>query len=216
LDFNPSKLSLDQLIEFQSYLAAWVDADDVLFFYFGKVTRLDVALDLPGLYLEDVILRTSRMQKHGVYSNRYGDPETTYIGTPRGRRIVAYDKANPGGLVTGVRLECRLKPKLLGYQLAGLSNPLKGVQLLQANFSDAAGIGVPSQFVADSFRIGGLRRASKPFNAPARKALKSAYVAAQSLLPNLDDLWATWPDVLVSSGLGKQLGAVPIKAYKAA
>lgn len=216
LDFNPSKLSSDALNEFISHLAGWIDENEIAFFYFGKVTRCDVALDLIGLCLEDVIVRTTRKQKHGVYSNRHGDPETTYIGTPRTSRVVAYDKATPDGLGTCLRLETRLKPNLFGHQLAALANPFAKVKLLPAQFSAAANLGVPTQLIADSIRIGGLRRALKPFDAPRQKALKSAYEAAHSLLPDLDDLWTTWPDTLINCGLGKELGAIPIKAYMAA
>lgn len=42
-----------------------------------------------------------------------------------------------------------------------------------------------------------------------RKALKKAYKAAASLMPNLDESWAAWPSILIGYGLGKELGAVP-------
>ncbi len=217
LDFNPSKLSFDGLIELIAHLAGWIDADELCFFYFGKVTRCDFALDLPAFNLADVIVRTPRMRKHGVYSNSRGDPQVVYVGTPRSaRRIAVYDKPNPGGLGTTLRLECRLHPQVFGHQFAKIPNPFTGVGLLPANFSHTAGLDIPGQFIADTIRIGGLRRALKVLDAPRRKALKNAYAAAQSLVPNLDSLWAKWPDMLVNYGLGNQLGAVPIKAYMAA
>jgi hypothetical protein len=217
IGFNPSKLSPEGCLELMSLLSGWIAEDETIFFYSGKITRCDIALDFPGYCADDVIIRSCRLQKHGVYSNRHGDPETTYMGTPRGRRVVAYDKEDSLGLVTGLRLECRLKPKpaILGHQLATLANPFDHVELLPADFSDAAALGIPAQYVADSCRIGGLKRALKPLDAPKRKALKSAYGAAKSLIPDLDSLWATWPDVLIACGLGKELGAIPAMVCKA-
>jgi hypothetical protein len=159
LEFNPSKLppaALDDLIVF---LTSTIDPDPVEFFRGGKVTRCDVAIDLPDHHLEDVIVRTARLQKHGVYADRYGTVQTTYLGTPRSRCVVAYDKPLEGSLVTQLRVECRLKPRCLGYQLAQLKDPFSGVQLLPAAFSEGSGIGIPAQLIADSIRIGGLRRA---------------------------------------------------------
>ena len=212
LEFNPSKLSKPGLDDLIVFLNSFIDADPIEFFRGSRVTRCDVAIDLLGHRLEDVIVRSSRLQKHGVYADRYGTVQTTYLGTPRSRCVVAYDKPLEGSLVTRLRLECRLKPRCLGYQLAQLKDPFAGVQLLRARFSEGSGIGVPADFIADSIRIGGLKRALVPLDASQRKALKKAYKDATTLLPNLDEAWAAWPDILASYGLGKELGAVPVMA----
>lgn len=59
-------------------------------------------------------------------------------------------------------------------------------------------------------RIGGLKRALVPLPAEQRKILREAYANAQELVPNLDALWAKWPEALIGYGLGKYLGAVPV------
>ena len=88
----------------------------------GRVTRVDIAADFIGLGLNDLIVLASRKQKHGVYSNRYGEPETVYLGTPRSARVVAYTRPTKlSGVAT--RLECRLKPRCLGEDIASLPNP---------------------------------------------------------------------------------------------
>jgi hypothetical protein len=113
-------------------LGGWIAENETIFFYSGKITRCDVALDFPGYLLGSVLVRARRLQKHGIYSDRRDEPETTYIGTPRGRRVVAYDKPDQSG-GTNLRLECRLKPKILGHQLVNLANPFSRVQLLPAD-----------------------------------------------------------------------------------
>jgi hypothetical protein len=210
LDFNPAtitKAGLDDLIVF---LNSAIDPDPVEFFREGRVTRCDVALDLPGRHLEDTIVRTARLQKHGVYSNRQGLVETVYLGTPKSRCVVAYEKSSKGSLSTHLRLECRLKPRCRGSEVAALKNPFAEVKLFPANFSEASGIAIPAQFIADSIYIGGLKRALLALTPVQRKLLKKAYKDAISLLPNLDAAWSAWPSTLVSLGLGKELGAVSV------
>jgi hypothetical protein len=213
LDFNPSKFVPDAIFEFFGFLNNVIDADDLNFFRDGRITRCDVALDMPGLHVPDTIVWGRRFQKHAVYSDRRGNPETVYLGTPRSRRIVIYDKPNEDGHGTHLRLETRLKPRILGRELAQLPNPFAGLKLYPATFPDAAALGIPSQYIADSMRIGGVKRAGKPLDKSQRIALEKARAAASSLIPNLDTLWAAWPEVLKGYGLGKQLGAIPVQGF---
>ena len=123
LEFNPSKLSKPGLDDLVVFLNSTIDPDPLEFFRGGRITRCDVAIDLPGYTLENIIVRTSRMQKHGIYANRRGEVETTYLGTPRSNRLVAYQKPAKGSLIPRLRLECRLKPRCLGHEVAKLKNP---------------------------------------------------------------------------------------------
>jgi hypothetical protein len=130
------------------------------------------------------------------------------MGTPKSRRIVAYQK--PVVIGSQLRLETRLKPRCLGKHIAALANPFAKVQLIPADFSATSDLPIPAQFIADSMRIGGLKRALAPLPADQRKILREAYANAQELVPNLDALWAKWPEALIGYGLGKHLGAVPV------
>jgi hypothetical protein len=208
LEFNPSEITKPGLNDLLPFMDGVMDEDSTVFFLGGKVTRCDTALDFGSLHMNDIILRTTRLQKHGIYSDKLGWPETTYMGTPKSRRIVAYQKLVPGGAI--LRLECRVKPGCFGHQIASLPNPFKGVQLIPADFSAVAGLQIPPQFIADSMRIGGIKRALPPLTQPQRKALKHAWASAQGLIPNLDALWAKWPQALIDCGLGKHLGAIPV------
>jgi hypothetical protein len=204
---NPDKISTVGWDDLHTLLSSCIDVDPIAFFRSGKITRLDVALDLPGLNLDQVIVRSSRLQKHGVYSNRHGGPEMTYLGTPRSRRIASYDKPIEGTMKTALRVETRLKPGCLGHEVAGLNNPFANVELIPSNFSELVGLSIPSQCIADSVRIGGLKRALLPLSPVQRKALKNAYVKAASVLPSTDVLWANWSQTLIGYGLGQHLGA---------
>jgi hypothetical protein len=48
-------------------------------------------------------------------------------------------------------------------------------------------------------------------DAGRRKALKKAFADAQSLAPDMNELWASWPSLLIGYGLGEHLGALPVK-----
>ena len=103
------------------------------------------------------------------------------------------------------------KATLPGYQLAHLKDPFARVQLLRAGFAEGIGIGVPARFIADSIRIGGLKRALLPLDPRSARHSKRR-TKTRSLLPNLDEAWAAWPEILAGYGLGKELGAVPVMA----
>jgi hypothetical protein len=104
------------------------------------------------------------------------------------------------------------KPRCSGYEIAALKNPFARVQLIPANFADAIELGIPTQFIADSVRIGGLKRALEPLGSDQRRAVRKAYKEAASVLPNLEDEWSRWREILVGYGLGKHLGALPAMA----
>lgn len=206
IDFNPAKLSSSGLNDFLSLLQGSIDADTKEFFRHGKVTRCDFALDFPGYHVVDLIVRSSRTQKHGLYSDRYGDPQTIYCGTARSRRVVAYEKPIEGSSDSCLRLECRLKPGIPGHQLINLKNPFASINLIPENFSEVAALPVPHQFIADSIRIGGLKRALRPLNTAQRKQLKAAYATASPLIPDLSAFWAQLPEALDCCGLATELG----------
>lgn len=207
LDFNPSKLTGEGLTELRAYLDTSMDATPFEFFHNGYVTRLDVAVDLPAHTLEDVIVRSARKRKHGVYSNADGEPETVYLGTPRSKRSVAYTKTDKETGEIFLRFESRLNPKCLGMQVATLDNPLKGVKLIPVTALEALDLGFPTQLLADSIRVRGIKKAIKPFDKQARKAVEKAIEQAASLLPDGETLWSQWPQALISIGLGEELCA---------
>ena len=214
LDFNPAKLTSKGIDELMAFLNSIVDAPPLEFFQCGRVTRIDVAIDLHGITLENLIVRTSRKQKHGVYSNRFGIPETVYLGTPKSTRIVAYSKGISGELLAGTRLECRLKPKCLGAEIANLPNPFGKIQLIPVAAVSKAGIGIPEPFLSDCIRVRGLRPVLKLLAPQQRKTLESMLAKYPSMLPDMNDTWSSWPDVLIGCGLGKELGATSLDHAK--
>lgn len=211
LDFNPAKLSPEGIDDLIALLDTSMHATATEFFSNGRITRADIAVDLPGLTLDDVIVLASSKKKHGVYSDRFGCPETTYLGTPRSKRIVAYTKHGADG--AAVRLEVRCKPKCSGSELVELKNPYKNVLLLPADVLNELKLGFPGRILADSIRVRGLKHALSPFPPDQRKLITALLKAKQSLLPDADQLWSGWKTALILSGLGKELGLTKPPAH---
>lgn len=67
LDLNPYKLPTGGVDDLRTLLESTIDATPQEFFHDGRVTRVDIAIDIPGHTVNDLILVTSRKQKHGVY-----------------------------------------------------------------------------------------------------------------------------------------------------
>jgi hypothetical protein len=206
LDFNPSQLSQAAIDQVKVLLDTTIDPTPEEFFSTGRITRIDAAVDLHGFTIDDLIVLTARKQKHGVYSNRYGIPETVYLGTLRSSRVVAYTKPIGQFGLLGTRLECRLKPNCTGQEVAGLPNPFATIRLLPTRPLDGLISRVPGQLLADSIRLRGLPRTLQLFELRSRNRITSALNRSISVLPNADALWAGWPDALVRVGLGEELG----------
>jgi hypothetical protein len=204
LDFNPAKLTSDGIDELKCLLDSIMDPTPEEFLGKGRITRVDIAADLIGLGLNDLIVLASRKQKHGIYSNRYGEPETVYLGTPRSARVVAYTRPTKLSGVT-TRLECRLKPRCLGEKIASLPNPFSKVSLYPVKA--LTGLGLPPQMLADSIRLRGVKPAIQGLDPNKRKMILAALDPSKSVLPDASALWAGWPMALILAGLGKELGA---------
>jgi hypothetical protein len=207
MDFNPTKMGEAAVDELICFMDSILDCTPVEFFSDGRITRADGAVDLPGLTLNDVIVRAKGKQKHGVYTDRYGLPEMVYLGTPRSaHRVACYTKSIKQTGDTALRLEVRLKPQCLGKDLVALTNPLKHVQVLPVDVLDQLNLPFPATLLADSIRMRGIKRAVAPFEPKQRNLIIQHLQSAQGLLPDTDQLWAGWPAALIQSGLGKELG----------
>jgi hypothetical protein len=166
----------------------------------GKITRLDLAIDFPGFTARDVIVAATHTRKTGCYSDQYGNPETIYIGAVKSKnRVVAYTKKFNGEL--GLRLECRVKPKCLGESLALIQNPFDRVRLYPTTALDKKCGAIPSEIVADSMRLRGIKRTLALLPKPITVELETALLSAENMLPKAATIWKDWPAQLAKLGL---------------
>lgn len=197
IECNPAKLKPAGREELDTLLLSIAGVDFRQFVGTGKVTRADVAVDLPDILTDDVIVRSSHIRKHGIYSSQLGVPETVYIGKDN---IAVYDKgtqAKDG--VTRLRVERRLKPNCLGRDLLNIANPFEKIRVtptsvlkpLLPDMADA---------LLDSMRVRGINRVIA--NLARQDRLRIERVVddeANNLLPA--SLWDSWPSCLAGAGI---------------
>ncbi|EKS32670.1 hypothetical protein [Afipia clevelandensis] len=197
IECNPAKLGPVGREELDTLLLSIAGVDFREFVATGKVTRADVAVDLPDILADDVIVRSSHMRKHGIYSSQLGVPETVYIGKDN---IAVYDKgtqANDG--ITRLRVERRLKPNCLGHDLPNIANPFEKIRVtptsvLKPMLPDMA------DALLDSMRVRGIKRVIANFARQDRLRIERVVDdEANNLLPA--SLWDSWPSCLADAGI---------------
>ena len=200
LDFNPEKVGPEGIEYICSFLQSITEENPLDIFRSGTSTRIDLALDISGLSSEDVIVRSKGQRKHGVYSDQRGKLQSTYLGTPRSNRTVAYDKSTPSGKV--LRIERRIKPLCRGHELTTLPDPFQKVQLIPVGSLRPHLDGlVPGHFF-DSIRVRGVRHVLSTLPPSQRRQLLAVINdPTRSGLPPTSVIWADWPALLRSSGL---------------
>jgi len=165
------------------------------------VTRIDIALDLPGLSVDSILVRSIRSRVHGIYSNQHGTPETQYLGKVKSNQSTVYTKEGADG--RKLRTERKTHPRCRANQLQLLPNPFRVIQMVHTDAVRPLLTGmIPDQFF-DSVRVRGFTHVLATLPPAQRRALKAVLRdPAQSLLPSMDEIWRSWPDLLKSSGFG--------------
>jgi hypothetical protein len=201
LEFNPANLGLDGVDHIIAIL-------DLIFLQGARhllrnsfVIRVDVALDLHGLSVDQVIVRSSRQRTHGIFTNQMGVPATIYLGKPKSNQTAVYNRNNDAG--PSLRVERRVKPGCRGHQLAFLADPFRNVKMVHTDtlrpFLDGM---VPDQFF-DSVRVRGFTHVLATLSPSQRRTIKAALKdPTQSLLSSTEGIWRSWPQLMKSSGLG--------------
>jgi hypothetical protein len=124
-----------------------------------------------------------------------------------GGEIISSAIRKPSGKGPDARKVFRLEPRTIKarYPVAELTqqpNPFKGVSLTKvaAIAAVTTETTVPMHLI-DSIRLRGLKRALKPLSKEQQKRIKAVFADPTAcLLPDTDELWKIWPDVLIACG----------------
>ncbi|XIA64959.1 hypothetical protein ACFIOY_00265 [Bradyrhizobium sp. TZ2] len=164
------------------------------------VTRIDLALDLHGLSVDQVIVRSTRQRTHGIFSDQFGIPKTIYLGKPKSNQTAVYNKDSDSPVM---RVERRVHPKCRGSDLRLLLDPFRVVQMvLTDSLSPFLKGMIPDQFF-DGVRVRGFTHVLATLPAAQRRAIKAVVKdPAQSPLPSTEEVWRSWPQLLRTSGFG--------------
>jgi hypothetical protein len=208
-EFNPNKLGTEGMTQVIEFIDDHWDTGFQALFSSGKITRIDLALDVPDLSLDQVIVRSKRSRKHGVYTSSRGAIETTYLGSGARNRTVTYSKSD--GENDYLRVERRMKPYCRGSDLTNLKNPFSLVQMVSTHslIPHLNGM-IPQQFF-DSVRMRGLNHVLAGISAEQAKAIRAVFGDPNnSALPSLEEVWKnSWPKVLHHHCLGSVIEPMP-------
>lgn len=167
----------------------------------GKITRTDLAIDLP-LKLSAVIPDFPKLRKRVLHYRPAGTPQSLHLGATNASRVVLYEKKETGLL----RVERRFNPGINGVALLDITNPFEGLVLLSNSWIKKSWIGGPLQPFSDSILARGLERAMKPYPAAVQKRLIKGISHEPHVLFDASEIWHDWPNILKSqlSGLIKE------------
>jgi hypothetical protein len=172
-----------------------------------RITRIDIALDIPGVRLADVAVRVAHAQILTPFS-RSGTLKSLYFGNPKSpHQIVAYDKADevaeknglPQPLQPILRIETRIKAfggKARRFsELLDHENPFEDIFIVCLD-QLAPHLPNPERlFFLDSVRYRGVQAALKV----VPKSQRQHYWPSSLPAPDWwspKGAWSQWPDVV--------------------
>lgn len=201
IECNPALLGSGGMLRVRDVLDLILPNGGRNFLENGLVTRVDVALDLPGLSVNDVIVRSRRQRVHGIFSDHTGMPTTHYFGRTKNNHSAVYTKMTADA-EPALRIERRIKPRCRGADLPLLDNPFTSLQVVRAaSLYPYLHWTVPEYFL-DSVRIRGFNHVLKKLPVRRRKELAACLNDPRlSLLSDIDEIWRCWPTVLLEIGL---------------
>ena len=166
----------------------------------ARVSRVDAALDLHGIRIDDWIWDMPQRKKRHIISNA-GRTETIYLGDKKSRPMVIYDKATQAKLPVGGDDVTRIEYRSRGsHSPAGLLKMPCPFDKLTVSNAATLPLQPPARVMFAGYaRTNGISAALNSFPAEARKEFKAQISASRPSWWNPATIWATWPDVLRST-----------------
>lgn len=201
-EWNPSKAGAEGQAEIREILSQLLPGGPARLIGEGKVSRLDVAVDLPGITPDDLIVEALRRRKRHIYIGPDGYIETLYLGSSRSNQVTVYDRAQQSKMqsiappdVPTTRIEVRLKQPGSFLKLPDIPNPFEKVKVFgpfNIDFETAPAL----HSVIESSRLRGLRHALRRVPPKLRKQYRSSIEATALSSWKPDEIWSRWPQVL--------------------
>lgn len=208
LDIIPADLGPDGLFDLHFVLMGLMDSGWGFVVKHGKITRIDVAVDLPTVEMEHLLY----LPQKGLTSWQWlqsGKLGSYQLGKPKGNRTMIYnrkqkriDKGQPWAGKEGIRVERRLKNLNLPLKgLSGLSWPfadLHPVQKIATPPSREPKVYIWTQFLMAAEHCG---LAAALANLPPKKRTMYRKHLKQHSLPLWDPvaIWTNWEKGLAES-----------------
>jgi hypothetical protein len=205
IEFSPIDLGIKGMDELHSVLVSLVDGGWSYFVTHGRVTMIEVTVDLPGINMEQF----SVLPKQGTVSRAWGSNgklETTVLGKAAGNQTKIYDRGKKrkakgqgwsGPITTRVERKLRPQPKLQLADLASLKNPFADITLLPSAIGPPPDEPDTKEYLwtlfQDSIQIRGLVAALKLLPEVKRTTYRKwlAQHPAEWWKPHV--IWSHWP-----------------------
>jgi hypothetical protein len=212
LEFNPAKLGFWGMKELHGVLTSVMPEGWDHFVTDGRISRLDVAVDLIGVRMTKLKMQPKIGQSAQAWWSSDGKLKTYQWGKPTGTHTQIYNKTAEqlarGIAVTGpqvTRIERRLKnPKYKKLtDLAGMNNPFAGI-VLTTSIPEAPP-GGPSYvwpMFCDSVQVRTLDLALKLLPKHKRTVYRNQFTKAAPLWWNPEAIWKMWPAMLDEIKIG--------------
>jgi hypothetical protein len=204
IEWNPAKFgpgAFGRLSEIFELAIIELDAQQIV--ATAHVTRLDLAIDLKGVTVDNFHWDTARKRTRAIYVNRDGDLGTLYAGRKRQNCVVVYDKRHEQKLPLSsppwTRVETRIKPQHPVKDLANLSNPFEAISV-----HDVLGAALPlpasdARAFLDSCHKRGLRNALQKRSSNDRPLFRQLIKEASVKWWQPTALWAAWEKSLLAA-----------------
>jgi hypothetical protein len=213
VEFNPSNIGPTGVAAFRKSvpLITANQFDYTAFAKHGRVTRIDIAVDLVNIDIEDLLISTPKPGVTNGYFGITGKAETKYLNVNKsGSKLYVYDKkaalkavgkVSEFGEAKLTRVERRTHPNVPIVALPEMNNRLKAIDILDIEAATPPEELHHWKLFQDACRYRGLAGALALLPADIRAAYEAAISDASATLWRPDDLWKTWPEALNTSGL---------------
>lgn len=212
LEFNPSTLGHDGLMAMHATLSTMMEGGWRLFVDHGRISRLDVAVDLVGVRMTKLKMVPPKAVVSQTWSSSKGKLQTYQWGKPKGSYTQIYNKTAEmqarGLAVSGLqitRFERRLKQPACKSltKLAELDNPFAGFVLTTAvPEAPDDGPAYVWPLFCDSVSVRGLHAALQLLPEGKRPVYKKQFAKAAPDWWDTDAIWAQWPALIEQSKVG--------------
>ncbi len=210
IEFVPVDLGPAGILELHAVLSSLMDGGWGCFIKHGKITRIDVAIDLPHVQMDQFLLLPTQVLTTTRWSNN-GELESIQYGKPKNSHTLIYNRAakresmgqSPEGK-EGVRVERRQKGLNLKFDdLPALPFPFKGTvcdQLYPAKPDDEKKAYIWQHFLC-AVQVKGLNAALASLPPTKRTIYRKHLNHSQANWWDPDAIWGMWGPMLSDLGI---------------
>lgn len=183
----------------------------------GRVTRVDIARDIHGLHIDDIIVWAKHVRAFGLYTGADGRTETIYLGRQKKNQLTVYDqrantkKQNHGktdmekvSVPRAARTRIEARRKDLGmamHRLTELPNPFAKVVVFHPDPKTFKNAALTYPMFRNACQVRGYKHALAMLPDGMREAYEAKLMASQAEWWQPEPMWEKWPSVLKSAAL---------------